>query len=181
MSSNDQSTSAPVIKQEVTPLMKRRLMTAISDHWATKQSYTDETLFYADLGKLHAQLSGDLAFELKDFKAAVATVYHDEKAEATTTAYFTASIRDMRAGKWILNRALELDYLPQSRRIVATDHIRYSIPRISKRVANHVFAEHKDIFLKLEFLDDLNQDARAEKKSRKVQEVVDVFAQIGPA
>lgn len=161
-------TTVLVTKYEVTPLQKRKLQIAISDLWATKIMYdsSNEQDFFAQLGKLHAQLAGDIEYELPDFKSASTRVIKDERGDPTTTAYFSASIKDMRAGKWALAGTLDLDYLPQSRRI-GNGQIRYSIPKITRAVAQQVFSEHSNIFTNLEFLDDINREKRVSKKALK--------------
>jgi len=163
-----------VTKFDVTPLQKRKLQIAISDLWATKYLYdsTNEQDFYANLGKLHAQLAGDIEYELPDFKAASTRVIKDERGNPTTTAYFYGSIKDMRAGKWALAGTLDLDYLPQSRRM-ADGSVRYSIPKITKAVANQVFVEHSNLFTNVEFLEDINREKRSLKKNKN-QDVFNV-------
>lgn len=175
-----QNGQVQVTKHEVTPQMKRRLLTAISDHWATKILFNADTEqdFFAQLGRLHAQLSGDLPFELTDFKSKTALVF-DEQGDPTTTAFFYAPLPEMRRAKWTLNKSLDLDYLPQGRRML-DGGLRFSIPKMTKRAARQVFDENRDLFTKIEFHDDIVAQERAAKKAAKLPAVFNVPAPVLP-
>lgn len=159
-------------KHVVSPAARRQLNIAMSDLIAAKGSYEDEQLYYMALGKLTAQMSGAEPYEsmIEQYKS-INRVEEKDAGEPTTVAYFFGNIRDLRRGKWVLNRALELDYLPLCMRTDKNDKnckdVYWSVKNVTKSAAWDVFNAHKDIFTQIDFLSDKNEAARAIKTAAK--------------